>query len=96
VNDAVRWETGEVPTGDANYPNSVPATQALPSSLYLSAKPAFFGARAWPTVGPDVTGGDVSGLDGHVNRNPAKLCYDNGTFALGGTTFDATDCYPVP
>jgi len=29
--------------------------QTLPSSLYLSAKPAFFGSRAWPPIGPDLT-----------------------------------------
>jgi hypothetical protein len=29
--------------------------QVLPPSLYLSAKPAFFGSRAWPPIGPDVT-----------------------------------------
>jgi hypothetical protein len=96
INDTVRWESSEVPTADGTYPNTLPATHDLPSSLYLSAKPAFYGAGVWPSIGPEVTGGDVTGLGGHVNRIPAKLCYDNGTFAVGGTTFDATDCYPVP
>jgi hypothetical protein len=29
--------------------------QTLPASLYLSGKPAFFGSRAWPPIGPDLT-----------------------------------------
>jgi hypothetical protein len=30
------------------------ASRTLPSSLYLSAKPAFFGNTPWPAIGPDV------------------------------------------
>lgn len=29
------------------------ADHTLPSSLYLTAKPAFFGGLSWPTIGPD-------------------------------------------
>lgn len=95
VNDATRFQASEVPSGDATYPTPVPATQVLPASLYRPSRPGFFGsAAAWPAIGPDVTGGDVAGLGGHVNRIPAKICYDTGSFALGGTTFNAATCYP--
>jgi hypothetical protein len=29
--------------------------QKLPNSLYLTAKPAFFGSTPWPAMGPDAT-----------------------------------------
>jgi hypothetical protein len=35
--------------------DSTIADHTLPASLYLSAKPAFFGTRAWPPIGPDLT-----------------------------------------
>jgi hypothetical protein len=68
---------------DANYDyltNSVhwhdtPAGYALPSSLYLSGKPAFFGTYAWPWV--DATGPTK------LQTLPAKARYDAGNpFAL--------------
>ena len=40
----------------------------LPASLYLKARPAFFGAHAWPAIGPDV--------EPHVGFLPAKDRYD--------------------
>lgn len=76
--------TSEVPTGDAYYPNTVPASETIPNSFYLSAKPVWFGNVTWPPIGPDVTGGTVtagsggeSTLDGHVYKIPARLCYES-------------------
>jgi len=31
------------------------ADQTLPASLYLTSKPAFFGNRPWPSIGPDLS-----------------------------------------
>jgi hypothetical protein len=42
VNKAVRW--------DEDIVNPV---RTLPNSLYLTAKPAFFGSCVWPPIGPD-------------------------------------------
>jgi hypothetical protein len=78
-------ELGAVSTviRDGNYDyltNSVhwhntPGGYAIPNSLYLSAKPAFFGNYTWPWVNP--TGSP------HVYTLPAKARYDAGTpFAL--------------
>jgi hypothetical protein len=44
--------------------------RSIPSSFYLTAKPAFFGARAWPWVDP---------LTGAASVLPAKARYDAGT-----------------
>src|SRR5262249_27264161 len=41
--------------------------QALPASLYRSAKPSWWGAGPWPSIGPDVSG--------YVNEIPAKARY---------------------
>jgi hypothetical protein len=46
-------------------------TQALPASLYLKAKPSFFGANQWPWVDP--TGST------QLYTLPAKARLDAGT-----------------
>jgi hypothetical protein len=50
------------------------AQQTLPASLYLSARPGFFGNYTWPWV---------DGTTGAVNTLPAKARYEAGApFAL--------------
>ena len=46
--------------------------RGFPASLYLTAKPAFFGSLAWPAFGPD--------LIPMVGTIPAKVRYDAGTY----------------
>ena len=97
VNNATRFVSTEVPSGISTFPNPVPGAQTLPSSLYLSARPSWFGSVPWPAIGPDVTGGDVTGLGGHVYRIPARVCFEDvmgGTFAdTSARTFNAKTCY---
>jgi hypothetical protein len=50
----VRWDGG--------------LTRAVPNSLYLSAKPSWFGSLTWPPIGPDVAG--------YVTNIPAKARWD--------------------
>jgi hypothetical protein len=62
-----------------NVTNSVawdPANSihTLPASLYLTAKPAFFGSNTWPWVDPTATTAAA-----RVNVLPAKQRYDAGT-----------------
>jgi hypothetical protein len=57
VNNAVVW--------DPNISNHI-----LPASLYLSAKPAWWGSLAWPPIGPD-----LSPMAGNI---PAKQRYEGG------------------
>lgn len=98
VNDAVRWQSSEVPSGLSKYANPVPSNQLLPNSLYLSAKPSFFGSGTWPSIGPDVTcdSNCPSGVGSHVIKNPARLCYEARTKDGNGimTDFNAATCYP--
>jgi hypothetical protein len=74
VNNAVQWNGSEVPTGDPNYPNTVPSSETISASFYdgsYSAHPSCgTGLPFWknpttgvcppyPAIGPDVTGGDI-------------------------------------
>jgi hypothetical protein len=45
------------------------APQAIPNSLYLAAKPAFFDTNPWPWVNPS---------NGTVSILPAKACFEQG------------------
>lgn len=113
VTNATRWcgnssDTGwsttcgsksEVPTGLAQYAQAVPATETLPPSFYLSSKPAWWpSAKPWPPIGPDVTGGNISGVAGHAYTIPAQDCYLS---VMGGPAdgtgnvlnFNADSCY---
>jgi pectate lyase-like protein len=50
--------------------HTTPAGFTIPTSLYLTAKPAFFGASPWPWVDPTA---------GTTHTLPAKARYDAGT-----------------
>jgi hypothetical protein len=95
VTGAVRWNAAEVPTGLSQYANILPASQTLPISLYLTARPAWFttsfGTVGWPAIGPDVTGGQL--ISGLVHKIPAQLCYENTPKSGTILIFDATNCY---
>lgn len=82
-----KFTSGEVPTGIGTYANTVPASQTLPNSLYLSAKPSFFGSVTWPPIGPDVSNGDIANTGGHAYRNPARTCFED---VMGGAFADTT------
>ena len=95
-----RFLAAEVPTGIANFSNLLPASQVIPASLYLSAKPAWFGSVAWPPVGPDVTGGNTTGSGGHAYKIPARLCFESSASDPAYSTsspriklFNAATCY---
>jgi hypothetical protein len=97
VNNAVRFVNSEVPSGLSLYANPVPASQTLPASFYLSAKPGWWGTMPWPAIGPDVTGGDIPGVAGHAYKIPAQVCYMNMGGLADGTgpilSFNASACY---
>jgi len=71
-------------------------THTLPASFYLSSEPVWFGASAWPPIGPDVTG---SGASPHVTAIPAQVCYSSIGGLEGGAggpyNFNADSCYPT-
>jgi hypothetical protein len=59
------WYRSIGATGSAS--NGTP--QVIPDSLYLTAKPAFFGSNPWPWVNPS---------NGAVSTLPAKACLEQG------------------
>jgi hypothetical protein len=81
------------------YLNPCPASQTLPASFYYSSKPSWWpSGKPWPIIGPDVTGGNVSGVGGLAYTNPAEDCYLNvmggnvdGT--SGALSFNESSCY---
>lgn len=83
--DPVRWgmyadpKTLSTVIRDGNYDflsnsqkwHNTPSGFAMPESLYLKAKPAYFGSNAWPWVNPS---------NGSLGTLPAKARFDNGTY----------------
>jgi hypothetical protein len=74
VNNSVQWNSSEVPTGDPNFPNITPLSNAFPASLYdgfttahsscgtglnFWKNPATGTCPPYPSVGPDVSNGDI-------------------------------------
>lgn len=97
VTNTVRWVNSEVPTGISPYGNAIPASQTLPASFYLAARPSWWGTMPYPATGPDVTGGQEYG--GRNYFNPAQTCYNNTSKTSGILNFSATSCYtgqPAP
>ena len=93
----------------STYPGLASPSSSYASypSLYLSSQPSWWvfpsgSVAPWPGIGPEVTGGNISGTSGHAWLNPAANCYLN---VLGGGTsgstgslqssFDAATCYPA-
>jgi hypothetical protein len=104
VTGTARFVNAEVPSGIANYANPVPASQTLPTSFYLTSKPIWWnspsGVPPYPSTGPDVSGGSVTGYAGHVYKIPARLCFESlaNDPAYAGLnppvkTFNASSCY---
>jgi len=96
VVNGTRFEAGEIPSTLSPFGNPVPASQTLPASFYLASKPSWFGSMKWQPIGPDVTGGDVANVGGHVYKLPARVCYENTPKDAKGvlTAFNAKSCYP--
>jgi hypothetical protein len=103
--------TSEIPTGDSYYPNSNPTVGdtgagqgALPASFYYSSKPSWWpSGKAWPSIGPDITGGNIgqcqSGTYQWSKVTSSGQC-SGGTFLAASSTNSslaisnpAMDCY---
>jgi hypothetical protein len=97
------FNSSEVPSSltgaQAPYANPIPSSAVLPPSFYYSSKPSWWpSGKAWPPIGPDVTGGNISGVGGYAYTIPAQDCYTNvmGGPATGvGTVlvFNENSCY---
>jgi len=99
VNNAVQWNASEVPSGLNKFGNPVPGSKVLPASLYLTIKPSWWGTMPWPAIGPDITGGDITGVAGHAYRIPSEVCYESMGGSTDGTgktlSFNSDKCYGV-
>ena len=106
VTAANRFDNTEVPSGLSLYANAVPASHNLPASFYLNAEPAWWpSGKAWPNIGPDVTGGNVGQCASNSAYPYAQCIVGNpnacGTgFACGSAGINsqvvsnpAMDCY---
>jgi len=94
VTAVVQWNAAEIPTAAVPFVNgnTVPSSHTLPTSFYLSSKPAFWGAMPWPATGPEVTGG--TDASGHAFALPAQVCYSNiSKDGSGILQFNANTCY---
>jgi Big-like domain-containing protein/parallel beta helix pectate lyase-like protein len=91
VNGAVVWNPAEVPSTVSPFGNPLPGNQTLPTSLYLSGRPSWWGIVPWPAIGPDVTGGQDP--TGRAYKLPAHLCYDVTSKTGGILNFNAATCY---
>ncbi len=74
---------GNVPSG--SLPASYIPQQVLPVSLYLSAKPSWFGGAGavWPPIDPSAST--------KVNEIPAQICYEKGP--KSGGSFNPSSCF---
>lgn len=81
--NSVRFVTSEDASTAGAYPGLGPPSSSFPPSFFVGSKPAWFGSIPWPPIGPDVSGGNVSNVGGHVYLNPAANCYLN---VMGGAT----------
>jgi len=91
----------EVPSGLSAYANPVPANTELPPSFIYAQQPSWWPTnKAWPPIGPDVTGGNLGQCTGGTydssEATSGSQC-SGGTFAVvaGGkaTSNPAMDCY---
>jgi hypothetical protein len=90
-----------LPTSQQVGYNPTPASHTLPASFYYSSKPSWWpSAKPWPIIGPDISGGNISGVNGLVYTNPAADCYTTLGGLANGTgsqlTFSEATCYGAP
>jgi hypothetical protein len=105
VTNSNRFVSAEVPSGlpglQGPYANPVPSTLTLPASFYLTSKPSWWpSGKAWPAVGPDVSGGNVKYCSGGSQTGTyvtgsAQCPGGTATVLAGGRiqSNPAMDCY---
>jgi len=102
VNASNRFNAAEVPSSlsgaQAAYSNPVPPDQTLPASFYLPGRPGWWPAgKAFPPIGPDVTGGNIANVGGHAYTIPAQDCFTSIGGPADGTgpvrSFNPLNCY---
>lgn len=102
VSNANRFVSSEIPTALTDgFSNSVPVTQTMPGSFFRSAKPFWWpSGKAWPIIGPDITGGNVGQCSagtyaGSPCTSTSQCTGGSCTVVAGGEAISnpAMDCY---
>jgi hypothetical protein len=102
IAQAVRENSGETASAASTYPGLASPATTFPSSLFFTSEPSWWNcyntACPYPGIGPDVTGGNITGTGGHANLNPADACYLNQMGGLqngssGILSFNPVACY---
>jgi hypothetical protein len=101
VSGSPQFNNSEVPTNDANYPNSVPSSLSLPVSFYNGVNaphsncgtglsfwknPTTGSCPPYPSIGPDVSNGDI----GMCTSGTYKWSRALGSSQCGGGSFSAS------
>ena len=99
-NSGIRFVSSEVPSRISYLPNSVPSSNTLPRSFYLSSQPSWWTSGLnWPAIGPDVTTGTVSTCLSGTNKaayvTTSSECPSGTLSGLGGhvSLTPAMNCY---
>ncbi|MGA8727731.1 MAG: hypothetical protein WB608_03195 [Terracidiphilus sp.] len=105
VNGSVQENSSETAASAPTYAGLGSPATTFPPSLYLTSQPSWWvfpsgTTSPWPGIGPDVTGGNISGTAGHAWLNPAANCYLNvmkgsTNGSSGPLSFDPNSCYPA-
>jgi hypothetical protein len=102
VDGAVEWNSTEGSPGAVAYVNAnSPTTETLPSSFYLTSRPAWFRSVPFPPYGPDVTSGTTgictSGTYNGLWVTSSSQCaggsYTASAWAGHANANPAQDCY---
>jgi len=102
VNGSSRFVATEIGSVDLSFPSLVAPLSTLPPSLVYTSRPAWWPAgKPWPSIGPDISGGNIGRCSGGTfDKWPATAASQctSGTFAADGATalavsIPAMDCY---
>jgi hypothetical protein len=99
AHSAIEFNSSEVPSALSSLSNAVPSSHTLPASFLYSSAPSWWpSGKAWPTIGPDITGGNVgqcSGgtFDSSEVESSAKCTGGTMTPLATVTSNPAMDCY---
>lgn len=97
-----QFNASEVPSRLSQYANPVPSNHSLSASFYYSSPPKWWTAsKAWPAIGPDVSGGNIgvcsSGTYAGLACTASSQCTGGGTCSsvTAGEAYSnpAMDCY---
>jgi hypothetical protein len=103
VQNAVTWNSAESAPGAVPYvnANSTPSSHTLPTSFYLSSRPAWFRSVAFPAYGPDVasgttgmcTSGTYHGIEATASTQCAGGAFTASAWGGHANVNPAQDCY---